>query len=142
VLVPTDLSDNARDAFAVVQWFASARTELLVAHVLLPPTYPMSATGLAGVDVAELEVDRRADASEKLAAWIKRLPSAHPQVREIVAEGSPATELVRLSNDERVDLVAISTHGHTGLKHLFLGSVAETVVRRASCPVLTVRLDD
>jgi nucleotide-binding universal stress UspA family protein len=52
--------------------------------------------------------------------------------------GAPYDEIVRAAAD--FDLVVMGTHGRTGLRHLFLGSVAEKVVRHASCPVLTVRL--
>lgn len=56
-----------------------------------------------------------------------------------VAEGTPFEEIVRFARDKDIDLIVMGTHGHTGLAHLFLGSVAEKVVRRAPCPVLTVR---
>jgi nucleotide-binding universal stress UspA family protein len=56
-----------------------------------------------------------------------------------VAEGLPFDEIVRLARDRNVDLIVMGTHGHTGLAHVLMGSVAEKVVRRAPCPVLTVR---
>ena len=52
-------------------------------------------------------------------------------------EGVPSMTIV--DSAEQYDLIVIGTHGRTGLKHIFLGSVAENVVRRAPCPVLTVR---
>ncbi len=53
--------------------------------------------------------------------------------------GIPGEEIVRLAAQESVDLIIMGTHGRTGLSHLLLGSTAETVVRMADCPVLTVK---
>ena len=53
--------------------------------------------------------------------------------------GDPAAEIVRLAGQEGVDLIVMGTHGRTGLKRMLMGSVAEAVVRRASCPVLTFK---
>jgi nucleotide-binding universal stress UspA family protein len=56
-----------------------------------------------------------------------------------VATGHPADAIVRVAQERGVDLIVMGTHGRTGLQHVFLGSVAEKVVRLAPCPVLTVR---
>jgi nucleotide-binding universal stress UspA family protein len=67
----------------------------------------------------------------------ERRPHAGRTIREL-REGSPFVEIVRYAREMGIDLIVIGTHGRTGLKHLLLGSVAENVVRKASCPVLTV----
>jgi len=56
-----------------------------------------------------------------------------------VREGTPFYEIVRFAQEQDIDLIVMGTHGHTGLAHMLLGSVTEKVVRRAPCPVLTVR---
>jgi nucleotide-binding universal stress UspA family protein len=56
-----------------------------------------------------------------------------------VAVGKPAEEILQMAGDEGVDLIVMGTHGRTGLRHILLGSVAETVVRTAPCPVFTVK---
>jgi nucleotide-binding universal stress UspA family protein len=61
------------------------------------------------------------------------------RVHPIVAYGSPADEIVRIANEENIDLIVIATHGRTGWRHLVSGSVTEKVVRIASHPVLTIR---
>ena len=53
--------------------------------------------------------------------------------------GDPAAEIVRVADEEGVDLIVMSTHGRTGLTRMLMGSVAELVVRRASCPVMTFK---
>ena len=56
-----------------------------------------------------------------------------------VATGPPADTIVRMARERGADLIVMGTHGHTGLRHVLLGSVAEHVVRLAPCPVLTVK---
>lgn len=62
-----------------------------------------------------------------------------PGVEAVTAVGEPAHEIVTWATEKGVDLVVVGTHGRTGLTHALMGSVAERVVRRAPCPVLTVR---
>jgi nucleotide-binding universal stress UspA family protein len=64
------------------------------------------------------------------------------QVRQVVREvqsGPPFVEIVRYAKEHDVDLIVMGTHGRTGIAHALIGSVAEKVVRKAPCPVLTVR---
>src|SRR5262245_60965743 len=56
-----------------------------------------------------------------------------------VVVGPPYREIVEVARAEQADLIVMATHGRTGLSHLFMGSVAERVVRAAPCPVLTIR---
>ena len=70
------------------------------------------------------------------------LPSSDRQqfnVRTIVKVGDPVFQIVEYARLESIDLIVMGTHGRSGVAHLFLGSVAERVVRTAPCPVLTVR---
>ena len=60
----------------------------------------------------------------------------------MLKNGPPFVEIVRYAKEEKFDLIVIGTHGRSGLAHMLLGSVAEKVVRKASCPVLTVRPED
>lgn len=141
ILVPTDFSETSRCALDLARWFASSQTELLVCHVFEPPAIPGSPLGILGTDMSQVAAALRDQADESMKAWMKDVRSKHPNARERIVEGHPADELVRIAKDENVDLVAISTHGHTGLEHLYMGSVAERVVCRTTCPVLTVRED-
>lgn len=140
ILVPTDFSKSSRNALTYGAAFATRfGAELHLLHVvqdlalfipeavmLAPPMVPPVEQF---VTAARAALDR---AVRELAA---------PDVRVIpqVAEGTPFEEIVRFAREKDIDLIVMGTHGHTGLAHLFLGSVAEKVVRRAPCPVLTVR---
>ncbi len=59
-----------------------------------------------------------------------------------IRHGVPYEEIIKYAKDLDADLIVMSTHGHTGLTHILLGSVAEKIVRYAPCPVLTTRIDD
>ena len=61
-------------------------------------------------------------------------------VSSVLALGDPPREILRLSEESRCDLIAMTTHGHGGLGRLVLGSVADEVVRHAPCPVLLIRI--
>ena len=74
---------------------------------------------------------------------IKSLPEGTMDVLEvetIVIKGIPFHETINAATEIGADLIVIGTHGRTGLSHVVMGSVAEKVVRKASCPVLTVRM--
>jgi len=62
------------------------------------------------------------------------------RVERKVVLGIPLVEILRYAKEEEMDMIVMGTHGRTGLKHVFLGSVAEAVVRQSPCPVLTTRL--
>jgi nucleotide-binding universal stress UspA family protein len=85
-----------------------------------------------------LEETRRI-AAEKLAALVDRVAREGVVVDSLLTEVPAATAIVRAAEESQADLVVIGTRGHTGLKHLLLGSVAERTVRLAPCPVLTVK---
>ena len=67
------------------------------------------------------------------------LPKYISESKAAAVEGFPKVEIIRYARKQEIDLIVLSTHGRTGLSHVLMGSVAETVVRTAPCPVLTVR---
>lgn len=78
------------------------------------------------------------------AAVVDKLRQAMPMFEGVdcyhnVVSGTPSEEIVRFAEEHHVDLIVIGTHGHTGLAHLLMGSVAAAVVRRAHCPVLACK---
>ena len=83
------------------------------------------------------------DESKLRADLMKSLPDGTSDVLEvetIVVKGVPFNEIINAATEISVDLIVIGTHGRTGISHVMLGSVAEKVVRKAPCPVLTVRM--
>ena len=60
-------------------------------------------------------------------------------VKTVLKTGKPFLEIIETASEENVDLIIIATHGHSGVEHILFGSTAEKVVRKAPCPVLTLR---
>lgn len=73
---------------------------------------------------------------------VERLIGDRSHVERVTTEGAPSEEIVRYAREADCDLIVMGTHGRGGINRLLLGSVAERVVRTASVPVLTVRVDD
>ena len=61
------------------------------------------------------------------------------RVETTILFGVPFVEIIKAARDKDIDLIVIGTHGRTGLAHMLIGSVAEKVVRKAPCPVLSVK---
>lgn len=138
ILCPTDYSAGAREALATASRLAvESNAQLVLVHVWQPPyTYSPEMT-FSPDTIGQL----RKDAEDSLVAWKAEAEKLGAKaVTTVFAIGSPWNELVEAQKrDREIDLIVMGTHGRTGLKHALLGSVAEKVVRHASCPVLVVR---
>lgn len=137
ILVPTDFSSCASKAIAYAIPFArqfAARLTLL--HVV-PTDYAFNEFG--AVDYITLNEEARRSDEARLAELIKKEVPGDVATEASVRIGRPVSEIVDAARELEADLLIMSTHGHTGLKHVFLGSVTELVVRHAPCPVLVVR---
>lgn len=134
ILHPTDFSEQAQHAFAAAHALARDHgSRLVVLYVRAPAVVGYGELGPVVPD----PMWEPADVKATLAAL--RLPDPGVEVEYRVAEGDTAAEIVRLARVLAADLIVMGTHGRTGLGRLLLGSVAEAVLRRAPCPVLTLR---
>jgi nucleotide-binding universal stress UspA family protein len=140
ILVPTDLSEFSHHALRYGCEFANRfNAELHLLNVVQDVVALVPEPGMAfpapGEYMAELR-DASRQALDKLpeSGWL----TGGRIVRE-VRVGTPFVEIVRYARDLNCDLIVIGTHGRSGLAHVLLGSTAEKVVRKAPCPVLTVR---
>jgi nucleotide-binding universal stress UspA family protein len=139
ILAPTDFSDislaTVVRAGEIAEHFGA---ELIVTHVIPPvPTLPTDPH--YNFEVPAYQEALRDNAERRLAELIRSQVMASVKSRFLVSHGEPAREIVRIAEEEGVDLIVIATHGLTGWQHIVFGSVAEKVVRTAGCPVLTVR---
>ncbi len=139
ILLPTDFSNYSAAATKYAcELAARFNSELHLLHTLEHHLTSTPTFGF-GLDLPTFISESKAAAEKKLAGLIDAGWSAGRTVVQSVSEGSPKVEIVRYAREANIDLIILSTHGRTGLSHIMLGSVAESVVRTASCPVLTVR---
>jgi nucleotide-binding universal stress UspA family protein len=139
ILLPTDFSTYSAAATKYACEFATTfDAELHVLHALevhLSPT-PDLVMSLA---LPTYLHESRVAAEKALAAVPDPQWAAGRKVVKAVIEGSAKVEIVRYARTHDIDLIVLATHGRSGLAHVIIGSVAESVARTAPCPVLTVR---
>jgi nucleotide-binding universal stress UspA family protein len=136
ILVPVDFSDCSLDALGYAAVVAQqAKASLMLLHVLEPVSYGLDFT-LGQSRARRLEVE----------TWTKRLEELvsshqHPtmQVESRLRGGFPADSILDSAQTLPCDLIVMGTHGRRGISHTISGSVAEAVLRKARCPVITVR---
>lgn len=140
ILLPTDFSEHSKNALTYACAFAEQfGAELHVIHVVQDLVAMVPEPGLAFPPAGDYMGELKSSAEKALAAFPDAEWSKGKKVVRAVIQGPPFVEIIRYAKEHAVDLIVIGTHGRTGLVHVLLGSVAEKVVRKAPCPVLTVR---
>ena len=136
ILVAADFSGCSEDAFRVACALArDYRARLIVLHVATPPPF-----------ITPGELQRALQRPDGYRAELEgrlRLVYAVDSPASVeyrVHDGDPAVEILGVAREAACDLIVMGTHGRTGLGRLLMGSVAEQVVRKAPCPVLTVKV--
>ncbi len=140
ILVPTDFSRFSQVALTYASALAEKfGAELHLLHVVQDlALFIPDAVAVAPPLAAPVE-QFAAAAREALERVVRDHQLERLKVRQDVREGTPFYEIIRYAKELKIDLIVMGTHGHTGLIHVLLGSVTEKVVRKAPCPVLTVR---
>jgi nucleotide-binding universal stress UspA family protein len=140
VLYATDFSATSRRGLETAMTLAKAHNaKLAVIHVLAPIVLvPEQYLDTATMD--RLQEEARRWSTRQLARIAARAKKAGVKAASgLLREGDAADQIVRASRATKSDLIVMGTHGRSGLPRFFLGSVAERVVRAASCPVVMVR---
>ena len=136
VLVPIDFSERSLEAIEfVLPLLKRLKTELHLVHVFAPD-YPLASMAAMPLVVTDPEVGRRVRRYLKEIAAKYSLPLGRENVHAV--KGRPFERICGLARNLDIDLIVTSTRGHTGIKHLMLGSTAERVVRYSPCPVLVM----
>ena len=133
ILLPIDFSTTDRIALKTATSLArDTDAVLLILHVEEPPL---------AYGAGDLYYGQPEPTSDELREMLEGVRPKDSQVKceHRLTTGDPADSIVRVADAENVDLIVMSTHGRTGVSRLLMGSVAEAVVRRANCPVLTVK---
>lgn len=140
ILVPTDFSDGARHALRYGISFAREyEAELLLLHVVETVAAPY-ASDLFPVPMAEVFQELSAYARGELQKLAEEAKAKGVVARTLVVQGKPSLEIMRVAREETSDMIVLGTHGKGVLDQALFGSTTERVVRKAPCPVLSVRL--
>jgi len=139
VSVPVDFSDYSKSSLRYAVNFAKHfNADICLVYVVEPMVYPPDfSMGQIAIPSVDIEMDKRA--AEELSNLAKKEIPPEVKSKTIVKTGKPFVEIIETAAEENVDLIIIATHGHTGIEHVLFGSTAEKVVRKAPCPVLTLR---
>ncbi len=140
VLCPIDFSDSSEHALTYAIALAqSYDATLKLLHVVQPPLMSVPGDPMVPEFSSEVMEDIAAASRRRLDEIATKTREQVANVETEIATGSPFVEIITVAKDQDVDLIVIGTHGRTGLAHVMIGSVAEKVVRKAPCPVLTVK---
>jgi nucleotide-binding universal stress UspA family protein len=139
VLCAVDFSEYSDYALAYAVHLAKAfGSELKLLHVVELPFLPSySLAGVPDLSIPVEEIER--GAREKLQELVARCRAVYEKVDGDVRTGTAFVEIISYARETDADLIVVGTHGRTGLRHMIIGSVAEKVVRKAPCPVLSVK---
>ena len=140
ILCAVDFSDEARHALdhavLLAKWYEARLTGVFVYTPVFAPVPDFALPGL--VTSPGLTDPGRAALDEQLADFLRPAASSGVTPERRLAVGNAAPEILRTAEEIGADLLVMGTHGVGGFQHLLLGSVAEKVLRKAACPVLTV----
>ncbi|MCU7495805.1 MAG: universal stress protein [Ignavibacteria bacterium] len=141
ILVPVDFSEFSKNALHYAVQFArqSYAGKLYLIYVIEPVIYPADfSMGQVALPSVELEVNSKAkEELENLAR--KEIPEGLG-FETIIKTGKPFVEINETASEIDADLIIIASHGHSGVEQILFGSTAEKVVRKAPCPVLSLRM--
>ncbi len=140
ILFPTDFSNGARAAMDhAISLAKDYQAKLILLYVIqdisIAEWYIPST-----ISAGELVEDMQKSAWQEMDKWFAEVSKQVKDVEKMVVRGVPFVEIIQTAKERNADLIVIGTHGRTGIDHMLFGSTAEKVVRKAACPVLTVRI--
>jgi len=140
ILYPTDFSDLSLTALKYARSFSQAyNAQLHCLHVVDEAYQYWLALGPDGVPIGPDTQQMVQTAEEQMSKFTAEHLAGLDKLITNIVSGRPFLEIIRYARDQAIDLIVIATHGRSGLSHVLMGSVVEKVVRKAPCPVLTVR---
>ncbi len=140
ILFPTDFSQGPRaamdHAISLAKDYDAKLILLYVIQDISIAEWYIPST----LSVTDLVEDMQRSARVEMDKWGAEVSAKVADVEKMVVRGVPFVEILKTAKDKKADLIVIGTHGRTGIDHMLFGSTAEKVVRKSSCPVLTVRI--
>jgi universal stress protein A len=142
IVVPTDFSEFSNHALKYGCEFARRFSAELHLVNVVEDIYPLvPEPGMMLPAAEEYLTDLQKSAQQAIEALPPENWGEGLEIVRTVLVGTPFLEIVRYAKEQDADMIVIGTHGRSGLVHVLMGSVAERVVRKSPCPVLTVRPD-
>lgn len=143
ILHPTDFSEPSKHALSYAISFAREfGAKLYVLHVIEEVAKAAYFDMMQMPPLAEIMADIETEARKALDNLLDDEVKEQIEVEYVILRGAPFLETVRYAEEIKADMIVCGTHGHTGIKHALFGSVAEKIIRKAPCPVLSVRHPD
>lgn len=142
ILVPTDCSELSKDAVTVALQFAhtfNANITLLMVSNQVPIIGFEDSRYLPEYISQQLMEESDQYDKSKIEQFWKEIDHKEVKPRLVVLKGDPFTHIIKFATEASMDLIVMGTHGHTGLQHVLMGSVAEKVVRYSPVPIITVK---
>lgn len=142
ILVAIDFSDSSDKAFNTALFMAkkfSAR--LVLVHVINEPI-DLRGFYVPHISFDKLEEEIKAGAEKMMEQFCRNHFEGFDNYESLIVPGIPYQEILAVAQDKQVDMIVLGTHGRAGLDHVLFGSTAEKVVRKATYPVLTIRLSE
>ncbi|MCR4290814.1 MAG: universal stress protein [Candidatus Scalindua sp.] len=137
ILCPIDHSDCSKEALKYAVSFAmKEEAKLFLLHIIDIRSFNEE------LDAISKPIPDEETFEQLRAKLLDCIPEAirdDMDVEAIVIQGIPFAEIISIAKEKGIDMIVIGSHGRTGISHMMLGSVSEKVVRKAPCPVLTVR---
>lgn len=139
ILVPYDFSEYSKNSLEYAIDFCSFfKAKIYLIHVIEPVLYPADfSMGQIALPAIDAEFENKI--KEEIDKVAKNFIGEKLQYETIVKTGKPFVEIIETASEINADLIIIATHGKSGVEQILFGSTAEKVVRKAPCPVLTIR---
>lgn len=139
ILFATDLTEFSEYAFEFALAFAKEfNAKLIILHVINQPI-DLQAFYVPHISIETIQQEIAKSAEKLMDKFCKKKITGYDNYEMFIASGIPDFEILKKADMEKVDLIVIGTHGRAGIDHFLFGSTAEKVIKKAICPVMTVR---
>lgn len=139
ILAPVDFSEVSQQSLDAAASLASQLGASVVILHAVEPVYFAGTMFGPEINVPHLVEEQRRAAKSAMETMLARMKKKEVPAIGLVETGIPQDVVLKVAADKKCDMIVMGTHGRSGVTHLLLGSVAEKIVRSATCPVLTVR---
>lgn len=139
ILFATDFSEISEFAFDYALTLAKTfNSRLIIMHVINEPV-DLRGFYVPHISFDTIEREIALSAEKMMEKFCSKKTKDYDNYDKFIVSGIPYEEILKKADEEKVDLLIMGTHGRAGIDHLLFGSTAERVVRKAACPVMTVR---